>query len=89
MDEEVIEISDSEREENSSNSEMDVEITAEQPGVVGVDSTNDAAPEEIVPKDAATWVAKKKAQVHQLTVVVKLAANSFSWIYDSAVTLKL
>jgi len=50
MDDEVIEISDSEREETSSNSEMDVEITVEQPSV----DANVAAAEEIVPKDAAT-----------------------------------
>jgi len=47
MDDEVIEISDSEREETSSNSEMDVEITTEQP-------TIDVKAEQIVPKDAAT-----------------------------------
>ncbi|XP_043644416.1 dnaJ homolog subfamily C member 7 isoform X1 [Drosophila teissieri] len=56
MDDEVIEISDSEREETSSNSEMDVEITGEQAAV----DANVAAAEEIVPKDAATIAEEKK-----------------------------
>lgn len=43
--EDVIEISDSEREESSNNSDMEVEIQETMPDA-----------EQIVPKDAATWV---------------------------------
>ncbi|XP_037707810.1 dnaJ homolog subfamily C member 7 isoform X1 [Drosophila subpulchrella] len=86
MDDEVIEISDSEREETSSNSEMDVEITVEQPGV----DASVAAAEEIVPKDAATIAEEKKklgndqykAQNYQNAL--KLYTDAISLCPDSA-----
>lgn len=83
MDDEIIEISDSEREDTSSTSDMDVEITGVEvgPGAQVVPPSQSPQPdvdikmgntsaEEIVPKDAATWVLGQ--------VVLQLVLSSWS-----------
>lgn len=62
--EDVIEISDSEREESSNNSDMEVEMQETMPDA-----------EQIVPKDAATWVTPSPLPLAFVSIELPLSTS--------------